>query len=406
MTIFIKNVNLINGDDMTVIKFTNAKVYDNNNFLVKDLLFSFDDVLSDVVQEIDATDYCVFPGLADVHVHFREPGFSYKETIYTGSRAGAKSGYTAVCTMPNLNPVPDNIESVRIQRDIIQRDAVIPVLPFGAITVNQGGKILADLEGLAPYVCGFSDDGKGVDDEGLMYECMQRAKTLNKVVSAHCEDGSQIKDSPQAEWKEIERDLILADKTGCKYHVCHISTKESVQLIRDAKKSGVDVTCETAPHYLTLCNDDVIDDGRYKMNPPLRNIADKKALIQGLIDGTIDMIATDHAPHSKEEKNKGYVGSLNGIVGLETAFPIMYTNFVKNGIISIGKLIQVMSYNPISRFNLPTDGVCVYDLTSQYVVNPETFVSMGRSCPFAGNSVYGRCILTAIKNKTVYFNKI
>ena len=354
---------------------------------------------------IDFSGYDILPAFIDVHVHFREPGFSYKETVATGSRAAARGGYCAVGTMPNLNPVPDSLENLNRQLEIIGRDSVIKTIPFGAITNGQNGKELADLEAMAPFVCGFSDDGRGVDNSALMREAMIRAKALDKIISAHCEDGSCIKDSKEAEWKQIERDIKLVSDIGCKYHVCHISTKESVDLIREAKKSGVNITCETAPHYLTLIDSEKEDSGRFKMNPPLRDAIDRDALIEGICDGTIDMIATDHAPHSAEEKGRGFEKSLNGIVGLETAFPVMYTSFVKKGIITLDKLVMLMSTNPSRRFGIEVNGFTVYDLNKEYKVNPEEFATMGRSTPFAGNSVYGKCVATVVDGKIAYIDE-
>ena len=373
-------------------------------FLGKSQLKKYDDFSYAGINNgcaIDCSEYSIFPGFVDVHVHFREPGFSYKETIASGSAAAARSGYFAVCTMPNLNPVPDSLDALKIQLDAIERGAQINVLPFGSITKGQRGSELSDLEALAPFVCGFSDDGVGVNDSGLMREAMQRAKALGKVISAHCEDNSQIKDSPEAEWKQIERDIRLADDTKVKYHVCHISTKESLSLIRDAKKSGVDVTCETAPHYLTFSSADVRDDGRFRMNPPIRELADKQALLLGICDGAIDMIATDHAPHSAEEKSKG-LKSLNGIVGLEVAFPVLYTELVKGGLISLERLIALMSYTPSERFGIELNGFTVFDLNSEYKIDVNEFASMGRCTPYEGKSVYGRCLANVIGNRIAY----
>ena len=352
---------------------------------------------------IACDNYSVFPGFVDVHVHFREPGFSYKETIKSGSMAAARGGYTDVCTMPNLNPAPDALENLNIQLDLIKKGSVINTVPFGTITKGELGLELSDMEAIAPYVCGYSDDGRGVNDTGLMREAMARAKALDKIISAHCEDGSAPLDSPEAEWQQIERDIKLASDIGVKYHVCHISTKESVALIRDAKKNGVDITCETAPHYLLLSDKDIIDDGRFRMNPPLRREADRLALLEGLADGTVDMIATDHAPHSAEEKSRG-LKSLNGIVGLEVAFPVLYTELVRKGEISLRKLIDVMSFNPADRFGFKTEGFCIYDLNAKYEIDPTEFASMGRSTPFAGKSVYGRCLATVIDDKVAYLD--
>ena len=385
------------------IDFSKANVFDKES--MKGKLSSLEIPSVSDFSCFDFSTYDILPAFIDVHVHFREPGFSYKERIATGSQAAARGGYFAVCTMPNLNPVPDSLGGVNAQLEIIKRDSVIKTLPFGAITKGQNGLELSDMEAIAPFVCGFSDDGKGVNDNSLMREAMVRAKALDKIISAHCEDGSCIKDSKEAEWKQIERDIRLVSDIGCKYHVCHISTKESVDLIRDAKKSGVNITCETAPHYLTLTDGDKEDSGRFRMNPPLRDKIDMDALIEGICDGTVDMIATDHAPHSAEEKGRGFDRSLNGIVGLETAFPVMYTSFVKKGIITLDRLVELMSLNPSERFNIPIDSFTVYDLNEEYKIDPNSFATMGRSSPFAGNSVYGRCLGTATNGKWAYLSE-
>ena len=364
--------------------------------------------------------YIIVPGLCDVHVHFREPGFSYKETIASGSAAAAHGGYTAVCTMPNLDPVPDSAEHLQVQLDAIKRGAAIKVLPYGAITVGEKGEELADMEAMSDKVCAFSDDGKGVQNDEMMREAMTAAKRLGKIIAAHCEDnsllfGGYIHDgeyarmhghrgiSSASEYKQIERDLRLAEETGCAYHVCHISTKESVELIRQAKARGVDVTCETAPHYLVLCDEDMQEDGRFKMNPPLRSREDKKALIEGIKDGTIDMIATDHAPHSAEEKGRGLEKSLMGVVGLETAFPVLYTELVMKNIITLERLVELMSFKPKERFGIDTNNdFAVFDISEAYKIDPEDFLSMGRATPFAGREVFCRCLLTVHNGKVVY----
>lgn len=364
--------------------------------------------------------YIIVPGLCDVHVHFREPGFSYKETIASGSAAAAHGGYTAVCTMPNLDPVPDSAEHLQVQLDAIKRGAAIKVLPYGAITVGEKGERLADMEAISDKVCAFSDDGKGVQNDEMMREAMTAAKRLGKIIAAHCEDnalllGGYIHDgeyakahghrgiSSASEYKQIERDLRLAEETGCAYHVCHISTKESVELIRQAKAHGVDVTCETAPHYLVLCDEDMQEDGRFKMNPPLRSREDKEALIEGIKDGTIDMIATDHAPHSAEEKGRGLEKSLMGIVGLETAFPVLYTELVTKNIITLDRLVELMSFKPKERFGIDTNNdFAVFDISEAYKIDPKDFLSMGRATPFAGREVFGRCLLTVHNEKVVY----
>ena len=364
--------------------------------------------------------YIIVPGLCDVHVHFREPGFSYKETIASGSAAAAHGGYTAVCTMPNLSPVPDSAEHLQVQLDAIKRGAAIKVLPYGAITVGEKGEKLADMEAMSDKVCAFSDDGKGVQNDEMMREAMTAAKRLGKIIAAHCEDnsllfGGYIHDgeyarmhghrgiSSASEYKQIERDLRLAEEMGCAYHVCHISTKESVELIRQAKARGVNVTCETAPHYLVLCDEDMQEDGRFKMNPPLRSREDKQALIEGINDGTIDMIATDHAPHSAKEKGRGLEKSLMGVVGLETAFPVLYTELVKKNIITLDRLVELMSFKPKERFGIDTENdFAVFDISEAYKIDPENFLSMGRATPFAGREVFGRCLLTVHNGKVVY----
>lgn len=364
--------------------------------------------------------YIIVPGLCDVHVHFREPGFSYKETIASGSAAAAHGGYTAVRTMPNLSPVPDSAEHLQVQLDAIKRGAAIKVLPYGAITVGEKGEKLADMEAMSDKVCAFSDDGKGVQNDEMMREAMTAAKRLGKIIAAHCEDnsllfGGYIHDgeyarmhghrgiSSASEYRQIERDLRLAEETGCAYHVCHISTKESVELIRQAKARGVNVTCETAPHYLVLCDEDMQEDGRFKMNPPLRSREDKQALIEGINDGTIDMIATDHAPHSAEEKGRGLEKSLMGVVGLETAFPVLYTELVMKNIITLDRLVELMSFKPKERFGIDTNNdFAVFDISEAYKIDPEDFLSMGRATPFAGREVFGRCLLTVHNGKVVY----
>ena len=367
----------------------------------------------------DKDEYFVFPGFCDVHVHFREPGFSYKETIKTGTLAAAAGGYTAVCTMPNLNPVPDSAEHLKQQTEIIENDACIAVYPYAAITVGEKGEELSKLNELGDAIA-FSDDGKGVQSDDIMREAMMKAKSMGKMIVAHCEvnellrggyihDGKYAKEHnhrgicSESEWKQIERDLKLAKETGCAYHVCHISTKESVSLIRKAKAEGIDVTCETAPHYLVLDENDLQEDGRFKMNPPLRSTRDRLALIGGIIDGTIDMIATDHAPHSKEEKSKGLENSAFGIVGLETAFPILYTKLVKNEIISLERLMELLVVNPRQRFNIPLgNDFSVWDLDVEYEINPEDFKSMGRATPFAGEKVFGKCLATFYNGKNIF----
>ena len=368
----------------------------------------------------NSPEYSVLPGFCDVHVHFREPGFSYKETILSGSRAAARGGYTAVCTMPNLNPVPDSPETLQPQLDAIEKDARIAVYPYGAITKGEKGEVLADLEAMAPKVVGFSDDGRGVQSPLLMEQAMRKARELGKLIVAHCEDNSLLRGGyihdgryardhghrgicSESEWGPIARDLELAAKTGASYHVCHISTKESVEIIRQAKKSGVDVTCETGPHYLTMDDSMLREEGRFKMNPPLRSKDDRLALVEGLRDGTIDMIATDHAPHSAEEKSRGLQGSAFGVVGLETAFPILYTCLVRPGLLPMDRLLAALVTNPRNRFGIPMgNDFSVWDLNAQYQIDPGDFLSQGKATPFEGWQVFGRCMATFWDGKPVY----
>ena len=375
---------------------------------------------------IDLHHAAVFPGFVDVHVHLREPGFSYKGTIRTGTLAAARGGYAHVCAMPNLNPVPDSLETLNVQREIIARDAVVHVHPYGAITCGEKGETLADLEAMAPYVAGFSDDGRGVQRGDMMRAAMLEAKRLGKIIAAHCEDNSLLRGGylhdgeyarahghrgicSKSEWGQIARDLELAEETGCKYHVCHISTKESVDLIRKAKARGVDVTCETGPHYLVFCDRDLQEDGRFKMNPPIRSEADRAALIEGLLDGTIDMIATDHAPHSAEEKSRGLEKSAMGVVGLETAFAAVYTHLVRPGVLPLGRLVELLHDNAMGRFGFGTPlevgqpaDLTVFDLDKSFLVDPEEFQTMGRATPFAGMELYGRCRLTMVGGEIVW----
>lgn len=376
--------------------------------------------ISSLASVFSSPNCVVFPGFCDVHVHFREPGFSYKETIASGCAAAARGGYTAVCTMPNLNPVPDTPQNLALQQELIDRSASIHVYPYGAITLGQQGQTLADLAGMAPHVAGFSDDGRGVQSTELMKTAMTQAKALGKIIVAHCEDnsllhGGYIHDGQYArthghrgicsesEWGPIARDLELVAQTGCAYHVCHISTKESVDLIRKAKAQGLDVTCETGPHYLLMDDTMLQEDGRFKMNPPLRSPADREALVEGLLDGTIDMIATDHAPHSAEEKGRGLEKSAFGVVGLETAFPVLYTYLVKPGILSLDRLVEVMAVNPRKRFGLSLDvDYSVWDLDSTYTVDPADFASQGKASPFTGWRVQGKCLATVCGGRLVY----
>ncbi len=375
---------------------------------------------------IDCAGKFIFPGFADVHVHLREPGFFYKETIETGTLAAARGGFTDVCSMPNLDPVPDSTDHLNAQLDIIHRDACVNVYPYGSITVGRRGEELADLEGMADKVIAFSDDGSGVQHDDMMRRAMREAKRLDKIIAAHCEvnellRGGYIHDGEYAkahghkgicsesEWQQIARDIELAAEIGCKYHVCHISCKESVDIIRQAKKNGIDITCETAPHYLVFCDEDLREDGRFKMNPPLRSRRDMEALIEGIVDGTIDMIATDHAPHSAEEKGRGLKDSAMGIVGLETSFASVYTYLVKTGIITLEKLIEIMHTNPSRRFGIGHglfDGAgadfTIFDLEKSYVVDDEEFLTKGKATPFIGKELYGRCMMTVCGGKVVW----
>ena len=412
--------------------FRNAMVWTQNGFEKQDaildggvLSFSVSQNASVSVPEMPVFSNClILPGFCDVHVHLREPGFCYKETVASGTASAARGGFTAVCSMPNLNPVPDSKEHLQVQLDAIKKDAKVAVYPYGSLTVNEAGAVMADLDGMAPDVIAFSDDGRGVQDENMMRDLMLRAKRLGKMVVAHCEDNSLLRGGyihdgvyakehnhrgicSESEWGPIARDLALAKETGCAYHVCHISTKESVELIRAAKAEGVNVTCETAPHYLVLCDEDLCEEGRFKMNPPLRSAADRDALIEGILDGTIDMIATDHAPHSQEEKAKGLEKSVFGIVGLETAFPIMYTEFVKSGKMTLERLVDLMCWGPRRRFGITSDaGYTVWNVEKEYSVNPDDFATLGRATPFAERRVFGENLLTVCNGSIVYKSNI
>ena len=410
----------------------NAKVYQNGELVAADVSVRDGRIVSinrDVeptpgASVVDLNNGAVFPGFVDVHVHLREPGFSYKETIKTGTLAAARGGFAHVCPMPNLNPVPDSVEHLAEQLKLIEKDACIHVHPFGAITVGEMGEKMAELEGMAKEdIAGFSDDGRGVQSEDMMREAMLRAKKLGKIISAHCEDnsllhGGYIHDGEYAklhghrgicsesEWGPIKRDLKLVEETGCAYHVCHISTKESVQLIREAKARGLNVTCEVGPHYLVFNDMDLQEDARFKMNPPIRSEEDRLALIEGIQDGTIDMIATDHAPHSAEEKGRGLEKSAMGVVGIETSFPIMYTFLVKTGIISMERLVELMYTNPKNRFettnSIENGSFTLFDLNKKYTINPENFNSMGKATPFEGFEVFGKCVFTFYKGELVW----
>ena len=379
----------------------------------------FNSILNSILSQFSYDNTFVFPGFCDVHVHFREPGFFYKETIKSGSQSGARGGFTTVFTMPNLNPVPDSLKNLQIQLDAIKKDGVIEILPYASITKGQQGNELSDFEALAPLVAGFSDDGKGVQSREMMKAAMLKAKALNKIIVAHCEDNSLLDGgyihkgdyalknghkgiSSESEYMQIARDVELLKETGAKYHVCHVSTKESVEIIRNAKKQGVDITCETAPHYLVFNDSMLKDEGRFKMNPPIRAEEDRLALIEGIKDGTIDMIATDHAPHSEEEKSKGLKGSLMGIVGLETCFPVLYTNLVKTGVITLQKLIELLCVNPRKRFGIKEQGFTVWNLDESYNIDSSKFLTKGRSTPFENHKVFGKCLLTVCNNKIAY----
>ncbi len=399
---------------MTKYKYISSVIQPEIAAHSKGVFSSFSNLLN------ESKEYCIFPGFCDVHVHFREPGFSYKETIKSGSRASARGGYTAVCTMPNLKPVPDNVENLAMQLDIIKRDAVINVYPYAAITVNEAGNELSDMEAMAENAIAFSDDGRGVQEDEMMRAAMFKAKSLGKMIVAHCEvnellKGGYIHDGVYAkkhnhrgicsasEYEQIARDIELVKETGCAYHVCHISTKESVELIRQAKKDGVDITCETGPHYLVMDENDLQEDGRFKMNPPLRSREDKLALLEGIADGTIDMIATDHAPHSAEEKGKGLEKSAFGIVGIETALPVLYTKLVKTGFITLERLVDLLCINPRKRFGIPMgNDITVWDLNKEFTVDPNEFLSMGKATPFLGETLNGVCELTVCNGEIVY----
>ena len=418
---------------MTEYILKNALVYTDSGFQKQDIFVSEGRVLcvccklcAEYTKSYDLTNKHIFPGFVDVHVHLREPGFSYKETIKTGTLAAARSGYTTVCTMPNLNPVPDSVEHLNEQLDIIEKDASVNVMPYGSITVGRNGSELSDMQSLADKVVAFSDDGSGIQTEEMMRQAMLEAKKLDKIIVAHCEDNSMLNGGyihkgkyaelhghkgicSESEWKQIERDLKLVKETGCKYHVCHISTKESVELIRQAKKDGLDVTCETAPHYLVLDDMDIQEEGRFKMNPPLRDKSDRLALIEGIKDGTIDVIATDHAPHSIEEKSKGLKDSLMGVVGIETAFSVLYTELVEKNIISLEKLMELLNINARNIFGIGSEikvgekaDITVFDLNAEYKINPDEFLSMGKSTPFEGKTVKGKCVMTMADGKIVW----
>ena len=385
----------------TVLKVGNIDARERERFASRDIDFSFFE------------SFYILPGFTDVHVHLREPGFLYKETMKTGTLSAAAGGFTDIFSMPNLDPCPDTVENLEIQLAAIERDACVRVYPYGSITMGERGQELSDMERLADHVIAFTDDGRGVASEEMMREAMKRAKAMGKLIVAHCEDENFPKESSESEWKQLERDIRLIRETGCSYHVCHVSTRESIELVRKAKEEGLDITCETAPHYLTISNEQVEDDGRFKMNPPIKGPEDREVLLEAIADGTIDMIATDHAPHSRDEKSRGFADSAFGIVGMETAFPVMYTKLVETGTITADRLIQLMCDGPRKRFGLPGTSIAselssaaptfaIWDLDSRYRIDPEGFQSMGRSCPFEGWTVTGRCLLTAVDGKVVW----
>ena len=403
-----------------MLKLSNATCYENGRFILRNVSMDIPSACGNGSADLSADHCFLLPGFIDVHVHLREPGFCYKETIATGSKACARGGYSTVCAMPNLNPVIDSRAHLDIELEAIRKDAVMNVLPYGAITVEQKGEKLAELDAMAPDVVAFSDDGHGVQSEEMMRQGMLECKRLGKVLVAHCEDNSLLRGGyihdgayakahghrgicSESEWGPIERDCRLAEETGCSYHVCHVSTKESVEVIRRAKARGVDVTCETAPHYILMSENDLQEDGRFKMNPPLRSEEDRQAILAGILDGTIDMIATDHAPHSAEEKSRGLEKSCMGVVGIETCFPLLYTYLVKPGILSLEKLMELMVENPRRRFHLPaSDDFCVWDLEKEYTIDPEQFCSKGRATPFAGWKVFGENQMTIVGGKIVW----
>ena len=404
-----------------------AIVYDHGTMKKADMLLdgtSLSEIKGDVSAVIPSLpvfdNIAVLPGFCDVHVHLREPGFSYKETVISGTAAAARGGYTAVCSMPNLNPAPDTAEHLRAQLDIIERDAKIAVYPYATITKMEAGIELSDMDELSGEAIAFSDDGRGVQSEEMMLLAMEKAKSLGKMIVAHCEDNSLLRGGyihdgeyarakghrgicSESEWGPIKRDIELAKKSGCAYHVCHISTKESVELIRQAKAEGVNISCETAPHYILLDDTHLREDARFKMNPPLRSPEDREAILKGIIDGTIDAIATDHAPHSAEEKSRGLEKSAMGVVGIETAFPLIYTYLVKPGIITMERAVELLSTSPRKRFNITSDeGFSLWRLGESKPICPEDFLSMGKSTPFAGTAVEAECILTVYNGKAVF----
>ena len=415
--------------------YRNASIFEGGRFVTGDLVVDGGRIVSvgseaadgGADRTVDLGGLHLLPGLVDVHVHLREPGFTQKETIATGTAAAAHGGYTTVCAMPNLNPAPDSPATLGVELAAIGRDARVKVIPYGCITMGQrGAGELVDFAALAPDVIGFSDDGRGVQSEALMEEAMRRAAAVRKPIVAHCEvddllrggyihDGEYCREhghrgiSSESEWRQVERDIALAERTGCQYHVCHVSTRESVELVRRARACGLAVSCETAPHYLLLCDEDLQEEGRFKMNPPLRSRADRDALREGVLDGTIEVIATDHAPHTAEEKSRGLAGSAMGIVGLECAFPLLYTYLVKPGMLTLERLVELMSLNPRRIFGLggglqagqPAD-FTVMDLGAEYEINPAAFLSMGHATPFAGWRVGGRTMLTVVDGREAY----
>lgn len=377
---------------------------------------------------INAAGLVAAPAFVDVHVHLREPGFGYKERIATGTAAAARGGYSTVCSMPNLNPVPDTVETLGVQLDIIRRDAKIEVLPYAAITIGRKGEELVDIAALQDKVCAFSDDGSGVQHDAMMERAMAEAAKHDALIAAHCEveellRGGYIHDGEYArkhghkgicsesEWEQVRRDIEIAEKLGCRYHVCHISTKETVELVRQAKARGAKVTCETGPHYLIFTDMDLEEDARWKMNPPLRSAEDRAALIEGIKDGTIDMIATDHAPHTVEEKSRGLKDSAMGVVGLETAFAALNTHLVRKGVITLERLVELMSINPRRVFRIEGGievgnraDIVLLDVERQWRVDSTKFLSMGKISMFDGREMVGDVAMTIHRGNVVYDN--
>lgn len=412
------------------------QINENNELVAVDLLVK-DGIIIEMNECIENTEAQVYdlagklvsPGLIDVHVHLREPGYERKETIETGTKAAARGGYTTIAAMANTIPVPDSMESVTYIEGLLQQSAQVRVFPYAAITLGERGQEIVDVEALSETsILGFSDDGRGIQEAGVMYQAMQRAKAVNKPIVAHCEDdsllfGGYLHDGEYAkanghrgilsvsESAQIARDIMLAQATGVHYHICHISTKESVELVRFAKAQGINVTAEVSPHHLILCDTDIVnDDPNFKMNPPLRADADRIACVQGLLDGTIDVIATDHAPHHEDEKAWGIETAPFGIVGLETAFPLMYTKFVKTGKMTLKQLIDCMSTKPANIFNLPygtlevgaAADITIIDLDKEMEIDSSQFLSKGKNTPFNGYNVTGWPVMTLVGGRVAY----